>query len=126
MKTQHPGRPRIGPRRQVVVAFPPGVAQFLAVVPLDHIFMTPTKVAVIFLRISGIGWLINVIIALTSLPGDLLGMVTQTGYLSMQRELALMMLLVRICLYSTAAIAFLLFTKPLAKLLTKGLDNDEA
>lgn len=88
--------------------------------------MTPTKVAVIFLRISGIGWLINVIITLTSLPGDLLGMVTQTGYLSMQRELALMMLLVRICLYSTAATAFLLFTKPLAKLLTKGLDNDEA
>ena len=88
--------------------------------------MTPTKVAVIFLRISGIGWLIDVVIALTGLPGDILGMVEQTGYLSFQRELSLIMLLVRICLYLGMAIAFLFFTRPLARLFTKGLDEDVA
>jgi hypothetical protein len=88
--------------------------------------MTPTKVAVIFLRISGIGWLIDVVVALTALPGDILGMVQQTGYLSFQRELSLVMLLVRVCFYLGMAIAFLFFTRPLAKLFTKGLDDDVA
>jgi hypothetical protein len=88
--------------------------------------MTPTKVAVIFLRISGIGWLIDVIIALTSLPGDILGIVEQSGYLSAQRELSFIMTLVRLGFYLGTAIAFLFFTRPLARLFTKGLDDDVA
>jgi hypothetical protein len=85
--------------------------------------MTHTQVAVLFLRIWGIGWLIDAVIALTGLPGDILGMLAQSGYLSQQRELALIMLLFRICLYLGMAVAFLMFSRPLAKLFTKGLEN---
>jgi hypothetical protein len=103
------------------------VAQLFSLGHFDYItFMTPTKVAVIFLRISGIGWLVDVVIALTALPGDILGMVQQTGYLSLQRELSLIMLLARVCLYLGMAIAFLFFTQPVARLFTKGLDDDVA
>jgi hypothetical protein len=85
--------------------------------------MTLIQVAVLFLRISGVGWLIDVVVALTALPGDILGMVAQSGYLSAQRELAIAMLLVRVCFYLGMAIAFLIFPRPLAKLFTKGLEH---
>jgi len=86
--------------------------------------MTPTNIAIIFLRISGVSWLIEVVVALTTLPGDIFGVLAlQPGYLATQREVALAMEIFRICLYLGIAIAFLVFPLSLAKLFTKGLDH---
>jgi hypothetical protein len=84
--------------------------------------MTIEQVAAILLRISSVGWFVEVLVAMTGLPGDILGVVVlQPGYLANQRELALVMVLLRICLYLGIGIAFLFFSRPLAKLAAKGL-----
>ena len=86
--------------------------------------MTPTQVAVIVLRILGIGWFLDVLIALTNLPGDVLGAIAlQSGYLATQRELALLMLLARLCLYLIIGTVFLFFPHPIARVVAKDVER---
>ena len=86
--------------------------------------VTLEQVAAVFLRIFAVGWLWDVPVALTNLPGDIFGMIAlQPGYLLSQRELGLAMLLVRIGLYLILGVGFLFFARPLAKLFTKGLQH---
>jgi len=86
--------------------------------------VTLVQVAAVILRISGVVWLWDALVALTSLPGDIYGMTAlQPGYLLSQRELGLAMLVVRIGLYLIIGSAFLFFASPLAKIFTKGLEH---
>jgi hypothetical protein len=86
--------------------------------------MTIEQVAAVMLRIAGIGWFIEVLVAMTLLPGEILGMLSQTGYLATQRELAFAVVLLRIFLYFALGMAFVFFSRPLAKLITKGLMSE--
>jgi hypothetical protein len=87
--------------------------------------ITLIQVAAVLIRIFCIWWFIDAVLVLTTLPGDILGIINyQSGYLASQRELNLAIQLVRMFLYLGLGTACLVFTRPLARLLTKGLEHD--
>ena len=88
--------------------------------------MKPIQAAALFFRFFAIYMFILAGIAFTALPTNVLGMIGSSEYLIKQRELALVMDVMRIAVYAGAGMAFLLFSKPLAKLIAKGLENIES
>jgi hypothetical protein len=88
--------------------------------------MTPTQAAILLMRILSIGFLVDGINILTDLPGDIYGVFrATTDYAASQRELDLVLVLVRLSVCSGVAVAFLLFSRPLAKLFARGLDSQK-
>jgi hypothetical protein len=86
--------------------------------------MTPIQVAVLLLRFFSVYLFIDVMVVLTELPPNIYGIFNaQSDYLVTQREIALGLELVRLFVYAGTGIAFLVFSRPLAKLFTKGLEN---
>jgi len=88
--------------------------------------MKPIQAAALFFRFFAIYMFILAGIAFTALPANIIGLIGSSDYLVKQRELAIVMDLMRIGVYSGAGVVFLLFTKPLAKLIAKGLENIES
>jgi hypothetical protein len=88
--------------------------------------MTPTQAAILLMRILSVGFIADSINILTDLPGDIYGVMrATTDYVASQRELDLVLVLVRLSVCSGIAIAFLFFSRPLAKLFTRGLDSQK-
>jgi len=86
--------------------------------------MTPIQTAVLLLRIFSVYFFIDVMVVLTELPPNIYGILNaQSDYLVTQRELALGLELIRLFVYAGTGISFLVFSRPLAKLFTKGLDK---
>lgn len=78
-----------------------------------------------FFRFFGIYMFILAGVASIALPTNILGMIGSSEYLIKQRELAIVVDILRITIYAGAGAAFLFFSRPLAKLIAKGLDNIE-
>jgi hypothetical protein len=88
--------------------------------------MTPIQVAVLLLRFFSVYLFIDVMVVLTELPPYILGLFRpQSDFLVTQRVLVLGLMLVRLCVYAGTGTAFLIFSRPLAKFFTKGLENVE-
>ena len=85
--------------------------------------MKPIQSAALFLRFLAIYMFILAGIAFTALPTNVLGMIGSSDYLVKQRELSIVVDFLHIFVYAGAGVAFLLFSKPLAKLIARGLDN---
>ena len=86
--------------------------------------MTFTQVAVLLLRFFSVYLLIDAFAVLTELPAHIYGIYkTEFDFISSQRKLALGLALLRLFVYSGMAISFLVFTRPLAKYFTKGLED---
>jgi hypothetical protein len=86
--------------------------------------MTPIQTAILLMRILSIAFITDVIEVLTELPADIYGVFSaQSNYAVSQRELALVMALIRLFFYVSIATGFLFFARPLAKLFTKGLES---
>jgi len=87
--------------------------------------MTLRQVAAVLIRIFSIWWFVDAFVVLTSLPADILGIANyQSGYLATQRELSLLMALIRLFLFLGLGVSCLIFSRPLAKCLTKGLEEN--
>jgi hypothetical protein len=86
--------------------------------------MTPIQVAVLLLRFFSVYLFIDVMVVLTELPPNIYGIFkSPSDYITTQRALVLGLELVRLFIYAGIGIAFLVFTRPLAKLFTKGLES---
>jgi hypothetical protein len=86
--------------------------------------MTPIQFAVLLLRVFSIYLFLDLMVVASGVPADIYGIFNSpTNYITKQRELALAMALGRIVVYGGTGIAFLFFSRPLAKLFTKGIDN---
>jgi hypothetical protein len=93
--------------------------------------MTPMQLAVLLFRFFSLYLCFDVIVVLTELPPNIYGVFSSpTDYTTKQRELLLGLELVRLVIYTCSAIVFLVFARPLAKCITKGLgkvkDDDVA
>jgi len=87
--------------------------------------ITLTQVAAVLIRIFCIWWFVDAVLVMLTLPNEFLGMLSiRSGYFSSQQEIALAMQLLRLFIYLSLGTAFLVFTRPLAKLLTKGLERE--
>jgi len=91
---------------------------------LAHAFMTPIQFATLLIRFYCIFALVLATAALSEIAYGIYVVITstQTQYES-QREFLLAMYVVRFFIYFGTGIGFLIFTKPLARLLAKGLDS---
>ncbi len=98
--------------------------------------MTLVQIAGVMIRIFSIMWFVDAAWCMADLPGDLFGIFhyqtaapsTQTGidrYLAEQREIHLLIILLKALIYFCLGIIFLFLTRPLAKLLTKGLNRPD-
>ena len=97
------------------------MAQLVDVRLLGH-FMTITQVAILLMRLFGVYLFFDVMIVLTELPTEIFNIHTsQVDYIVSEHEFILAMSLVRLFFYSIAAVCFLVFARPLAKLFTKDL-----
>jgi hypothetical protein len=86
--------------------------------------MTPIQAAVLLLRFFGVYLFFEAFVVLTELPTHIYGIYkTQFDFISAQRKLDLGLALARLFVYAGAAIACLFFSRPLAKLFTKGLES---
>jgi hypothetical protein len=86
--------------------------------------MTPIQAAVLLLRFFSVYLFIDCFVVLTELPPNFYGMFNaQSDYLVTQRELALGLELSRLVVYAGTGTAFLVFSRPLAKFFTKGLES---
>jgi hypothetical protein len=84
-----------------------------------------TQVAAVGLRIFSTLWLVDALLVLTAFPADIYGMKNYpSGYLSGQRELDIVLQIVKLVIYLGLGTAFWFFPLRLAKLLTNGLDHD--
>ncbi len=78
------------------------------------------------MRFFGLLFLIEAIVIVTELPTVIYGVVqTHLHYLSIQQELLVGTLLFRLLVYLGTAIAFLFFSRPLARLFTRDLDEHD-
>jgi hypothetical protein len=87
-------------------------------------YMTPIQTAILLMRILSVAFITDVIEVLTELPADIYGVLNaQSDYAVSQRELALVMALIRLFVYVGIVIGFLFFGRFLAKLFTKNLES---
>jgi hypothetical protein len=85
--------------------------------------MTPTQFAILLIRIFGVFASILAAAALTEIAYGIFSVIYSSSAQSEPlRAFLLAMYVVRFLIYFCTAIIFLVFTKPLAKLFTKGLD----
>ena len=86
--------------------------------------MTPLKTAVLLIRYYCIWAFVDVAIYLTELPGHVVGiMSSEIPYVVAQRKLALAMLAVKLLIFGGTGVMFLVWARPMAKLLTRDLEN---
>ena len=86
--------------------------------------MKPTQAAVLLLRFFSVYLCFDVMAVLTELPPSINGVFHSTDdAITTQRELILGLELVRLFIYAVAAISFMVFSRPLAKVFTKGLES---
>ena len=86
--------------------------------------MKPIQVATLLIRYGCIWAFVDALVLLVELPADIYGILNaQSAYLVAQREIALAMLFARFFIYAGTGTVFLIFTRPIAKLLTKGFDD---
>jgi len=86
--------------------------------------MTPTQLAVLLLRFFSVFLFLDAFVFLTELPTHIYGIhKSEFDFITAQRKLALGLALFRLFVCAGAGIAFLVFTRPLAKLFTKGLES---
>ena len=86
--------------------------------------MTATQLAVLLLRFLSVFLFLDAFIFLTELATHIYGIhKSEFDFITAQRKLALGLAVLRLLVCSGAGIAFLVFTRPLAKLFTKGLES---
>jgi hypothetical protein len=82
------------------------------------------QVAILLIRITSISFFIGAVIILTELPALIFDIwESQYRNITLEREVALMMVLVRLAFYIVGGLSFLIFARPLAELFTKDLDR---
>ena len=87
--------------------------------------ITLTQVAAVLIRLFAIWWFVDAVLVILTLPNEFLGLLSfPSGFGGSQREMALAMQLIRLLIYLGLGTTFLLFTRPLAKLLAKGLERE--
>ena len=78
------------------------------------------------MRLFGVYLFFNAAVLLTTLPTEIFNMRTsQVDYIRSEHEFLFVMSLARLFIYSVGGVCFLVFTRPLAKLFTKGLDRHD-
>lgn len=86
--------------------------------------MNIMQVAVVLIRLSALGWFIDIPLAFLSLPSDFYGIKNQTNsYLVTQREIGVVLVLVRALIYGVLGMVFSLYAVPIARVVTKGLES---
>ena len=86
--------------------------------------MKPIHVATLLIRYGCIWAFVDSLVPLVELPADIYGILNgQSDYLVTQRETALAILFARFFIYAGTGFVFLIFTRPIAKFLTKSFDN---
>lgn len=86
--------------------------------------MTITNVAALLLRFFGVYLFFDVVLVLTELPTEVYTVIaTQIGYIRVEREVVLIMSLVRLGIYAVGGICCIAFSRPLGKFFAKGLDG---
>ncbi len=89
----------------------------------SHTFMTPTHFATLLIRFYCVVAFIFAAVVLTEIAYySYVLFYFPSSQLESQREFLLAMYILRFFIYIGTAIAFLIFTKPLARLLAKGLE----
>ena len=84
--------------------------------------MNIMQVAVVLIRLSALGWFIDALLVFLSLPSDFYGIKNQTdSYLVTQREIGVVLVLVRALIYGVLGMVFSLYAIPIARIITKGL-----
>ncbi len=86
--------------------------------------MNIMQVAVLLIRLSSLSWFIEAGIVLTYLPNDLYGVRSlPAGYYANQRELEVVMKLIRSFIYGALGMVFNIYAFPMAKRFTRGLEG---
>ena len=86
--------------------------------------MNLIQIAALLMRIYGVYLFLDAFIVLTELPTSIYGMLNGPGgYLTTQREIILVAEIFRLFFYCGLGLAFLLFSRPIGKILIKGLAN---
>jgi hypothetical protein len=87
--------------------------------------MTPTQCATLLIRILSVYWLVGSLIIVTEIVYAmyLVTFASSSADVSSQREFLLACYIVRFFIYFGTGTACFLFTKPLARILAKGLDS---
>lgn len=86
--------------------------------------MKTMQIAILFIRTISISFFIDTVVILTELPSLVFDIYeSRIQYITLEHEVALLMVLVRLAFYIVGGICCLLFARPLAKLFTKGLDE---
>jgi len=86
--------------------------------------MTPIQFANLLLRFFSVYLFFDAFVVITELPTMIWGIImSQLPNITSEREITLGMLLFRLFVYSGTGIAFLVFSRPLAKLFTNGLEH---
>ena len=87
--------------------------------------MKPIQVATMLIRYGCIWAFVDSLMPLVQLPADIYGILNvHSDYLVAQREIALAIIAARFCIYAGLGTVFLIFTKPIARFLTIGFDED--
>jgi hypothetical protein len=111
---------------KTLILLAPGAAaeQFSAHEPQTNSNMTPMQSAVLLFRFFSLFLCFDIVVVLTELPPNIYGIFNSpTDYTTRQRELLLALELVRLAFYTGSAMVFLVFARPLAKFMTKGLGH---
>ena len=99
------------------------VAQLFSLGGYTH-FMLITQIAVLLMRLFGVYLFFDVMLVLTELPTQIFAIhKSQVDYIATEHVFILAMELVRLFIYAVGGFCFLFFARPLARLLTKGLDE---
>lgn len=86
--------------------------------------MKLTQIAILLIRLISISLFIDTVTVLTELPALAFNIYeSQIQYITLEHEVALLTVLVRLAFYIVGGVCCLLFARPLANLFAKGLDE---
>jgi len=85
--------------------------------------MTPTQFAVLLIRFYCVVAFVLASVVLTEIAYYIYLLLDYPSQLDSQREFLLAMFIIRFFIYVVTATVFLIFTKPLARFLVKGLES---
>lgn len=85
--------------------------------------MNISQIAVFFIRMAGFTFFVDATINLTYLPEALAAAGNAKGAFVDLHEFDALMILIRVILLTLVGLVFLVFSKPLSKLFTRGLSN---
>jgi hypothetical protein len=81
------------------------------------------RITVVLLRISSLAWFLDAVVAVTHLPSYYFAAATIRSAYTQVRQVEIMETWGRVVLYNLIGIGFLAFAKPLAHVLTRGLES---